>query len=349
MLTTSSVVEPIIKKAANFVRPYLDKLTGKPSSTTAVKPGSSTPIPAPSNVKTNSSDPKNQNDTRTLEQKKQAVNDAEKAADGLLSEKEATPESVKAKLPALKQQYKLNRIELVAEKDDEYHVVTEINPTATTPSRKLHTEFYPENIDLIPDNKGILVTFNTRAGKKFQVQIGKSGHTHQAQGFHLDLTTLGRGITQDPANKQKNADQNSAHIIANWFGGSGYKKSLNLITTSDHFNKKVMGRIEGNIAKWVSSTKISYFDLNIDVDWGVVSEESVVLGIMSSLQTASTLTPDQAQKIKKRSLALLVKFQPVLKSVEDVIYKADGTTLTGESKTHGPVSSGSDTWLKKLP
>jgi hypothetical protein len=36
----SSVVDPIIKKAANFVRPYLDKLTGKPSNTTAVKPGS---------------------------------------------------------------------------------------------------------------------------------------------------------------------------------------------------------------------------------------------------------------------------------------------------------------------
>jgi hypothetical protein len=36
----SSVVDPIIKKAANFVRPYLDKLTGKPSSSTAVNPGS---------------------------------------------------------------------------------------------------------------------------------------------------------------------------------------------------------------------------------------------------------------------------------------------------------------------
>jgi Domain of unknown function (DUF4157)/Novel toxin 15 len=42
----SSVVDPIIKKATNFVKPYLDKLTGKPSSTTAVKPGSSKPTTA---------------------------------------------------------------------------------------------------------------------------------------------------------------------------------------------------------------------------------------------------------------------------------------------------------------
>jgi hypothetical protein len=158
-------------QAANFVRPYLDKLTGKPSSTTAVKPGSSTPIPAPSNVKTNSSDLKNQNDMRTLEQKQKAVNDAEKEADGLLLAKDATPESVKAELPALKQQYKLNRIELIAEKDDKYYIVAEINPTASTPSHKLHTEFYPENIQIQSTATGIEVEFNTRAGKNFKMQI----------------------------------------------------------------------------------------------------------------------------------------------------------------------------------
>jgi Domain of unknown function (DUF4157) len=47
----SSVVDPIIKKAVNYVRPFLDKLAGKPSSSTAVKPSSSTPITAPSMVR----------------------------------------------------------------------------------------------------------------------------------------------------------------------------------------------------------------------------------------------------------------------------------------------------------
>jgi DNA/RNA non-specific endonuclease len=341
----SSVVDPIIKKAANFVRPYLDKLTGKPSSTTAVKPGSSTAIPAPSNVKTNSSDPKNQNDTRTLEQKKQAVNDAEKAADGLLLEKDATPESVKAKLPTLKQQYKLNRIELVTEKDDEYHVVAEINPTATTPSRKLHTEFYPENIQIQSTATGIDIEFDTRAGKHFKMQMARSGHVTKAQGFDLDLTTLGRGITQDPSNKEKNKGQNSAHIIANWFGGSGYKKSLNLIATSDHFNKKVMGAAERQIVQWVGDNSIVHFDLNVNVDWGIVSEEAIVNQVISQLKTVDGNTSAPADKIRRRLLKELVEFKPKLQAVEDVVYRSNGKKSDGTSASLSPISTGKDTWL----
>jgi hypothetical protein len=346
----SSVVDPIIKKAANFVRPYLDKLTGKPSSTTAVKPGSSTPIPAPSNVKTNSSDPKNQNDTRTLEQKKQAVNDAEKAADGLLLENEATPESVKAKLPALKQQYKLNSLELLNDKDDEFHILATINPTASTPRRRLkkkeHTEFYPEKMDVKPVANGILVTYTTRAGKNFEVTVGKSGHPTQAQGFDLDLTTLGRGVTQDPANKEKNQGQNSAHVIANWFGGSGYKKSLNLIATSDHFNKVVMGRAEDDIVAWVKSHTILKFNLKVTVDWGQVKEELVVNEIINQLNDLIQRNPADIDKIKQIIIKQLSNFKPILKSVEDVEYTGQGSDISNKNYILPAQNTGSDKWLK---
>jgi hypothetical protein len=56
------MADPLIKKAVNFVKPFLNKLAGKPSSSTAVKPGSSKPTSAPSMVKTKpgSSKPKKQ-------------------------------------------------------------------------------------------------------------------------------------------------------------------------------------------------------------------------------------------------------------------------------------------------
>jgi hypothetical protein len=278
------------------------------------------------------------------------VNDAEKAADGLLLEKEATPESVNAKLPALKQKYKLTSLKLLNDKDDEYHITATINPTASTPRRRLkkkeHTEFYPEKMDVKPTADGILVTYTTRAGKNFEVTVGKSGHPTQAQGFDLDLTTLGRGVTQDPANKEKNQGQNSAHVIANWFGGSGYKKSLNLISTSDHFNKVVMGRAEDDIVAWVKSHTILKFNLKVTVDWGQVKEELVVNEIIDQLNDLIQRNPTDIDKIKQIIIKQLSNFKPILKSVEDVEYNGQGSDISNKNYILPAQNTGSDKWLK---
>jgi Domain of unknown function (DUF4157) len=277
----SSVVDPIIKKAANFVRPYLDKLTGKPSSSTAVKPGSSTAIPAPSNVKTNSSDPKNQNDTRTLEQKKQAVNDAEKAADSLLLEKDATPESVQAGLPTIKNKFKLNDLQLLKDGNDKYHITASINPTSSTPSRPLksHKEFkiikeYPSTLSA----GKLTIKYETATGSTFSVTVG--GNTPKSPIEIVTGEKLGlkgwKGIA-GRGNLNKRADLkdfglDAAHVIADQFMGTGYTKGNNVIYTSAVFNQQTMADTEREIAVFVTRTKnsnntVTSFDIKAQIAW----------------------------------------------------------------------------------
>jgi Domain of unknown function (DUF4157) len=323
----SSVVNPLIARAVKLVQPLLDKLGGK-------------------------GDPKGKPDadSRTVVQKQTAVNKAAKEADVYMRADEATVESVKTKLPALKKKYQLGSIELIEEKDGESHVTASINPTATTPSRRLkkkeHREFYPENMDVKPTTDGVLITYTTRAGKNFEVSVGRSGHVTQAQGFDLDLTKLGRGVTEDPANKEKNAGQNSAHVIANWFGGSGYKKSLNLIATSDHFNKVVMGNAEDRIVAWVKSARIEKFNLNVSVDWGTVKEEDAMNRIIEQAGLLSGLAGNELQKSKREILKRLSSFKAILKAIEDVEYMTSGIDSEGKTKSLRPINTGKDTWLK---
>jgi hypothetical protein len=278
------------------------------------------------------------------------VNSAARDADLLLTAKNANVESVRKGLTPIKEKYKLNTIDLVLENDGEYHVTAKINPEASTPSRRLkkkeHTEFYPEKMDVKAVSDGVVITYTTRAGKNFETKVGRSGHVTEAKGFDLDLTTLGRGITEDPANKEKNKGQNSAHIIANWFGGSGYKKSLNLVTTSAHFNQVVMGRAEDQIVDWVKHIQIQKFNLKVAVDWGVVKEEEAVKRVQERVKDLAGLSGDELEKSRTKIIRDLAGFKAELKAVEDVEYSASGFDLSQKPQKMRPINTGADTWLK---
>jgi hypothetical protein len=288
-------------------------------------------------------------DTRSETEKKKAVQDAANDADKLLLAPNATEESIAAGLPAIKATYRLNEIDLIKEPDGKYRIEAKINPRAVTPVRilkkKLHTDFYPEKMDVKAVADGVVITYTTRAGKNFETKVGRSGHVTESKGFDLDLTTLGRGITEDPANKEKNKGQNSAHIIANWFGGSGYRKSLNLVTTSDHFNKVVMGRAEDDIVAWVKDRQIVKFNLKVSVDWGKVKEEKIVNEIIKQLNNLSTLPESDSEKIKKQVLRNLANFKTKLKAVEDVLYSGTGTDNASKTIKMPTANTGKDKWL----
>jgi hypothetical protein len=76
-------------------------------------------------------------DERTMEQKKADVHKAVVDAEKRMEEKGATPDSVKAKLPAIQSQYKLTAIALVKEKNNKYHIEAKINPKETSDSISL--------------------------------------------------------------------------------------------------------------------------------------------------------------------------------------------------------------------
>ena len=69
----------------------------------------------------------------------------------------------------------------------------------------------------------------------------------------------------------------SAHHIADWFTGSGYKKSLNLTVTSAEYNRITMGGAEKNIAKRL--TEESVFNLTVTSTWDSLTDKEVTRDI----------------------------------------------------------------------
>jgi Domain of unknown function (DUF4157) len=81
-----------------------------------------------------------QPDERTVKQKEADIDKAIVEADQIMGKQGATPDTVKAKLPVLREKYKLTSIELVKEKETTYHVEAKINPEGYTPSKELGAE-----------------------------------------------------------------------------------------------------------------------------------------------------------------------------------------------------------------
>lgn len=68
----------------------------------------------------------------------------------------------------------------------------------------------------------------------------------------------------------------SAHILADWFGGSGYKEALNLLVTSAEYNRIVMGGAEKNIVKDIKNkSEDSFFDLSVTATWDILSDSEI--------------------------------------------------------------------------
>ncbi|MFF8432619.1 hypothetical protein [Streptomyces bacillaris] len=117
-----------------------------------------------------------------------------------------------------------------------------------------HTEFRPVSVELDEGRSTAdtrVTTVKTAAGKTFTVtQDIKSGLKLTVEGADLQLKEPGdpRGVTQDSPGFLKNQHLNRSHVIADWFGGSGYREALNLVTASEHYNKRVMGDAEAEIA-----------------------------------------------------------------------------------------------------
>ncbi len=68
----------------------------------------------------------------------------------------------------------------------------------------------------------------------------------------------------------------SAHMLADWFGGSGYKEALNLVVTSAEYNRVIMGGAEKKIVEEVKSVSPeSIFDLTVTATWDVLKDSEM--------------------------------------------------------------------------
>ncbi len=68
----------------------------------------------------------------------------------------------------------------------------------------------------------------------------------------------------------------SAHLVADWFGGSGYKEALNLVVTSAEYNRVVMAGAEKSIEKEIKSNSPSaIFNLTVAATWDQLTDKEI--------------------------------------------------------------------------
>jgi hypothetical protein len=197
-------------------------------------------------------------------------------------------------------------------------------------SSSTHNKFEPKEINRKPlPEGGEEITYHYEEGKQqFKVIVGKDGFPTSVQGDNLTLHDLGRGTTEDPTGKKTNSGHDSAHLIANMFGGSGYKKAENIIATSSVYNQTVMVKTEKIIADWIRSIeKAHHFSMKVDVSY-MKPNEKVELKKIKEAILKYTKDDDERRTILKDSSKLEKRINTKLKEsgqprVKRVDYKVE--------------------------
>ncbi|UKB81182.1 hypothetical protein [Chryseobacterium sp. MEBOG07] len=227
-----------------------------------------------------------------------------------------------------------------------------------------HKEFEPKQVRLeaIGTHKvSVTYYFDKEAHEygqqDFTITIGledmsKRTVNHINKGKNLVLKKVGsRGLTI-PAGKLGKYNYglllNSAHIIGDQFLGSGYKKGLNLILTSDEFNKQTMADAEDTLQQAIiekmheHKDKFVTFDLTVASTYQVLEEDPLI-------ETLKAVHTGMTDKEKRATRLKLQRMQQLPRRCEKVEYEAymyldkvrHGRPLA--AKTQGP-----DEWLNKL-
>ncbi|MFW5766054.1 MAG: eCIS core domain-containing protein, partial [Coleofasciculus sp.] len=111
-------VQNIVKKIRSRIDKAIDKVLKKAKSLFQGKKGKKG---------------KGNKDSRTYKEKERDLNAAVRQVKRLAQKPESTPESIQNQLPKLKDEYRLNKLELVKNSDNIYQVHAEINPSITLP------------------------------------------------------------------------------------------------------------------------------------------------------------------------------------------------------------------------
>jgi hypothetical protein len=150
--------------------------------------------------------------------------------------------------------------------------------TWTLPTERLpdHDRYKPLDIDISDD--GRTVKYTTVTKQEFTVTLDpKTGLTSSIVGksLRLGMALPGqRGKTREAPGQVANRGLDAAHLIADRFGGSGYVAGLNLVATSEEYNRVQMRAVEDEIVDIVEEyaeglgldrTQVD-FDLQVDIE-----------------------------------------------------------------------------------
>lgn len=218
--------------------------------------------------------------------------------------------------------------------------------------QKEHSDYFPEDIKVVVNGDTTTTTYVTRAGKNFTVvEKGKDrSESLTVTGYDLNLKPSGapRGITQTPAGFVEGEEFNRAHGVADMFGGSGFREGLNLVSTSDHYNKQIQGAaeraIEASIQRFavlngVDVSEVS-MDLTVTITFGMLVGD-ILKARVTSLPWYKEADPESQQ----RFLDLLKKVSnPPIRRAEQTKYEYV-LKANDKSKEYNPPPIGADEWL----
>lgn len=151
-----------------------------------------------------------------------------------------------------------------------------LNDLTAPKGKKLHNKFFPYKIgtELLEEGDKRITYGYEEGNQRFTIDIPASGYPTKVVGDQLTLHDLGRGYTQDPDGKVKNTGMDAAHIIANMFGGSGYKIGENIVATSAEYNQKAMRKREDEIRDFIEQTvDVKHFLLEVSLQY---SEDNTI-------------------------------------------------------------------------
>jgi hypothetical protein len=215
-----------------------------------------------------------------------------------------------------------------------------------------HAEFFPLEVSERAEGDNVITTYRTKGGTSFTVTRNASSLALVSiEGEQLSLKGAGdpknRGVTQDSPDYVKDLSLNRAHLIADEFKGSGYADSLNLISTSAHYNQVVMRDAERLIGAFLVKLRAIRFSMKVDVSWGEVVDDKII----NTIESADWFPKDYVKDANLRAaIAARLATTPDLKRCTKVSYFVEITDaeLTGSVGKTFETEIGSDIWLLLL-
>ena len=236
-------------------------------------------------------------------------------------------------------------------------------PTAPLPD---HNRYEPVNlVEMVIDGRPY-VQYTTRAGQRFTIALPHSeSDSLVVNGVGLRLM-VGRGVTERSPQFEENRGFNSAHVIANRFGGSGYVVAANLVTTSWQYNQELMAERERRVVAIVQDFARAYmlrpsavaaqegvhpieFDMTVTVTFGVMTDPVVVAEIEQQEWYRSM--PDRPADLHNAITTKVAGNLRKLRRVTGVSYTIDEMRAP-DGQRAGPIDLpdlGPDVWVLVAP
>lgn len=160
-----------------------------------------------------------------------------------------------------------------------------------------------------PGTRGVTKSASAKDGQKALQDAAANDSANREAA--LNNSTDEAQVDYNGQDSDTNIKFNAAHLLADWFMGSGYRHALNLVTASEHYNKVTMFNKEKEIATRMLGLQEGYrntgaasfitFDMIVRAEWMAISDKAAIDSIHTSLAKAEAASSEsQKQTILKK-------------------------------------------------